>query len=716
MGKGKRRHTAKTGDTKLYESRSKYNNNVSSSKNSDDEDGMYNEVDRYHNKREEEEEEYINLNEKEDSDEEEEDDGVTTGREGVFDLGIGGSSDEEEEDSDEDSEDDDDDDDDKSDASSSDNDDDDDDELEKYRDNKDVRDWGSRKRDYYHGDTADIEVEQEEEDAEMEEEAGKEVIKARYDVMDEGDFMLDDDDEDDDEKEEEEEEEEATKKSKKKTKSSSTSSSSSEEDKMAVLASSSDIRKKALAKLSKQDKLKLLDMDHPELVPLVTHFKNGAIQDLNDVTDVVCNALLSSADGKNGGMSEDAKAVGTTKSGLQYLLTKSMIQTSTALNVVLYLLLKTEQAVSTSSSPGEDSAISNNIKDHPVIARLNQLNDLSNQLKENVEDNVGTLKEQMENLVKAAALMGDDDDDEGELQDDDDVTESSGIQDEDDIDDDDDEDVMMGALMQMNSKKKKQTKEVDSSSSDEEEEEDEEAIQRRVQTEARFAMRSNDISNSNTERKRRRVDFDGDFGDEDDDTKNNNGKKKSASSLASTMNSISQRSATKDARLKKRLGSNPEYEENNDDEDYQRVRKGLELMEADIGLGGDGEEEDDVSDNELMDDGEDEDGFYKQIQKKSKAKKEYKKSLYEVAPKYPRMSNVVDGERAIGRMIMKNRGLVAHKNKLNRNPRVKKREQYRKALIRRRGAVRDVRTDEGHKYGGEETGIKSGLSRSRKLR
>ena len=73
------------------------------------------------------------------------------------------------------------------------------------------------------------------------------------------------------------------------------------------------------------------------------------------------------------------------------------------------------------------------------------------------------------------------------------------------------------------------------------------------------------------------------------------------------------------------------------------------------------------------------------------------------------------GERAIGRTIMKNRGLVAHKAKINRNPRVKKREQYRKALIRRKGAVREVRTDEGHVYGGETTGIKSSISRSRKL-
>jgi Sas10 C-terminal domain len=43
---------------------------------------------------------------------------------------------------------------------------------------------------------------------------------------------------------------------------------------------------------------------------------------------------------------------------------------------------------------------------------------------------------------------------------------------------------------------------------------------------------------------------------------------------------------------------------------------------------------------------------------------------------------------------MKNRGLVAHKSKLNRNPRVKKREQYRKALVRRKGHVREVRMEE----------------------
>jgi U3 small nucleolar RNA-associated protein 3 len=89
--------------------------------------------------------------------------------------------------------------------------------------------------------------------------------------------------------------------------------------------------------------------------------------------------------------------------------------------------------------------------------------------------------------------------------------------------------------------------------------------------------------------------------------------------------------------------------------------------------------------------------------------------MYEVAPKFPRLDVMVDGERAIGGQIMKNRGLVPHKPKINRNPRVKKREKYRKALISRKGAVREIRTEEGHVYGGETTGIKSGISRSRKL-
>ena len=79
------------------------------------------------------------------------------------------------------------------------------------------------------------------------------------------------------------------------------------------------------------------------------------------------------------------------------------------------------------------------------------------------------------------------------------------------------------------------------------------------------------------------------------------------------------------------------------------------------------------------------------------------------------VSSSTAGERAVGYQIMKNRGLVPHQKKANKNPRVRKREQYRKAVIRRKGAVRDIRTGEAVTYGGEDTGIKTGISCSHKL-
>ena len=73
-------------------------------------------------------------------------------------------------------------------------------------------------------------------------------------------------------------------------------------------------------------------------------------------------------------------------------------------------------------------------------------------------------------------------------------------------------------------------------------------------------------------------------------------------------------------------------------------------------------------------------------------------------------------KRAASYQIIKNRGLTAHKSKLNRNPRAKKREQFRKATIRRKGQVREMRESaEGDRYAGEATGIRAGLTRSRKI-
>jgi len=110
-----------------------------------------------------------------------------------------------------------------------------------------------------------------------------------------------------------------------------------------------------------------------------------------------------------------------------------------------------------------------------------------------------------------------------------------------------------------------------------------------------------------------------------------------------------------------------------------------------------------------------EDEFYSAATARSRSQKAARSDKYRVAPSYPKVDRLLDGERAISKTILKNRGLVAHKSKLNRNPRVKKREQYRKATIRRKGAVRTIRKDETHGYAGETTGIKVGVTRSKRL-
>jgi hypothetical protein len=46
---------------------------------------------------------------------------------------------------------------------------------------------------------------------------------------------------------------------------------------------------------------------------------------------------------------------------------------------------------------------------------------------------------------------------------------------------------------------------------------------------------------------------------------------------------------------------------------------------------------------------------------------------------------------------------------------VKKRKAYEKAVVSRKGQVREVITGVGQAYGGEATGIKAKLSRSRKF-
>ncbi|XP_015360788.1 something about silencing protein 10 [Marmota marmota marmota] len=72
-------------------------------------------------------------------------------------------------------------------------------------------------------------------------------------------------------------------------------------------------------------------------------------------------------------------------------------------------------------------------------------------------------------------------------------------------------------------------------------------------------------------------------------------------------------------------------------------------------------------------------------------------------------------KRAITYQIAKNRGLTPRRKKIDHNPRVKHREKFRRAKIRRRGQVREVRKEE-QRYSGELSGIRAGVKKSIKLK
>ena len=638
---GKRRNTAKTGDRAVYNTREK----LSSKSERVDLD----------------EENYLQLDSDDGASSQSSSDEAIPMQQDVMDLGVGGDSDSSDDDSTSDDNDDkirgnpqddaDESDDSDDDSSSSDS----EDEIDYQQ--ADPRSWGKKKSMYYHGDTGDIEIGQDQEDAFDEEEAAKEVESSRFQDMDEGDFMLPDD--------------EGEKKS------------SELPEMKGTLSAVRDV-----TKLSSRDKRKFIKKRHPELMPLVSFFSD-VCKELRDTTSVATQMLTQN--------DESVESVGATPEGQQYLLTKSLIANSTALNAAVYLLLKSEMEQNDALDDSLVEKNSSSIQSHPVMTQLQKCNVSEERIKEGLSGKIDNLDDQVNYLVKAAALMGEqnlDDDEEEEESD------ASGHASETNAE----EKVSVASLIE-------DPTENDTESLDEVEVHEDLMVHKaNVLNEARFGLRAAEVKMNKPKGSKRKATSASYFGDLDKDNTMSN-----TTLLASTINSIEQRS--KVAKKKKHAL----VEEIDETEENSELAQGLKMMEEQLGkLESDEDEVDDPNDNynaAASIDNSDEDvmNFYNAVANRSKEKKMIKKKRYEVAPKFPTQDNEVIGERAISRAIMKNRGLVAHKAKINRNPRVKKREQYRKALIRRKGAVREVRTDEGHKYAGEETGIKSGISRSRKL-
>jgi U3 small nucleolar RNA-associated protein 3 len=97
------------------------------------------------------------------------------------------------------------------------------------------------------------------------------------------------------------------------------------------------------------------------------------------------------------------------------------------------------------------------------------------------------------------------------------------------------------------------------------------------------------------------------------------------------------------------------------------------------------------------------------IEKKEKAKEVME--AVDVSLKHQNESIV----RNVNYTIMKSKGLTRKRKKIDRNPRVKHREKYRKALQKRKSRVQDYQEGPKGKYAGESSGFKAGIIRSTAL-
>ncbi|KAJ4830091.1 hypothetical protein Tsubulata_050354 [Turnera subulata] len=105
------------------------------------------------------------------------------------------------------------------------------------------------------------------------------------------------------------------------------------------------------------------------------------------------------------------------------------------------------------------------------------------------------------------------------------------------------------------------------------------------------------------------------------------------------------------------------------------------------------------------------DEYYKQVEQQHAAKRAAKAQIYTRTQAVPSLPETVDGKRKINYQIEKNKGLTPSRPKSAKNPRKKYRVKHKKQQQRRKGQVREVRKHTGP-YAGEASGINPGISKS----
>ncbi|PON77678.1 Sas10/Utp3/C1D [Parasponia andersonii] len=548
--------------------------------------------------------------------------------------------------------------------------------------------WGGRKDLYYDGDNIDFEVQSSDDESPAEEEA--EVIRLQKEnakSMSIADFGLKDSGED--ESDRELTLEEMSVKGKKARQSS--MKTEVEDD----TATTFGEVKKDLSALSREELMDVLFSSAPELV--------GLLSELDDATEQIENKvdpLLNKV--KNGEIRLEG--------GIRYLELKKLLLLSYCQAIAFYLLLKSE---------GQP------VRDHPVLVRLVEIRSLLDKTKQLD----GNLPEELEeilnksNTVKTVMKLGKEN---GKTGSDSPAKErvpslvSTEIKEA--AAPNNKADLVKVDLLKDNEKKAEKRKRQDEQVGVE----SMKMFKVRAALEEKLKLKgvfSSVIPKTDKTQKfqkplNRKLETYGDFDDDAADVKMRLGNGH-ASSLSSTK--LSQLIAANPNKPK--VVSGDDDLPKRDDIGERRRKREIQVL-ARAGI----MPEDDVGDeigaietsgNVEMEDedgaSDDSEDIYEQVEQQRASKLAAKAEIYSRKSAVPSLPETVDGKRHITYQMEKNRGLTRQRKKLTKNPRKKYKEKHKKAVVRRKGQVREVEKPWGP-YPGQKSGINAWISRSIRLK
>lgn len=500
--------------------------------------------------------------------------------------------------------------------------------------------------------------------------------------------------------------------------------------------------KENVSKMSKDEQLTIIFNQTPEMLELIEDYK----EKLSELKEKIIPILTM--------IDKDEIRDSLEKKAVKYLKFKYQLIVSYLTNISFYLVLRS-------------STSANKIKEHPVISTLVDIKLILDRIEKEVEGKeeekkknkkkrqpkektiIAKMIEELERQVKEgrpednsaeisnkllAEVHEEFSNDEGEEE----IQEEFNNEEENEVkrdikangEDEIDEEVPLSSILSSKKKKNKSEKHVHIS----------EEVQEYSDSdyEERFiSLKSQNNKKSKKNKKEKKSeDFNEAKINEDDDEYDEEKKKNSlrfhASNINKTLNKLSGKKSTGDLDVP--------YKRKDKKEISEEVRKSRESADADIfddtddldlndGLDLNSNlrsnkrprEEEDNIDNDYVDDFDDEDlQYYEDVSNATKEKKRVKEENFRKIKQELLEESMIDendlapGEkRHINRTIEKNRGLTPHRKREKKNPRVKHRKNYEKAMIKLKSFRRVAynKSDVGP-YAGETTGIKTKLSRS----